>query len=526
MTFDISKISIPKEPGIYLMKNSKGEIIYIGKAKNLKNRVKSYFLKNQNYKTEKLVSKIADIEFVLTDNESEAFLLESNMIKRYRPTYNIELKDQQRYTYLRITNEKFPRLLVARRTRNGDFLGKGKIFGPFTKGSSKLLTIGSLRKSFKVRICNTLPKKACLEYNIGNCDAPCEFKSAQKEYSQNISDLESILKSKQQMKEFSNKLQKQMKDASESQQFERAIEIRDTLQRLGGIDAGKKMESTKKSDEEFFGIKYDKQEAIVMTFRKTHGVIRDSEKFSFDLIGDNNFSNFLYQYYTTHEIPKTVVTSEEVFKKNILENALSERVGFQVKIVVGNKGKRKEMIELIIRNIELIQNKDAEPGLVELRDVLKLPTIPRVIECFDISNHGDEYAVGSMARFVDAKPDKSGYRKFKIKTVSGRDDFSMINEIVGRRYWRLRKEKSEFPDLVVIDGGKGQLSAAISALKEIGIEIPCVSLAKENEEIFVPKKSKSIVIAKNKDSLKILQYARDETHRFGVAYNRKLRKIN
>ena len=163
---------------------------------------------------------------------------------------------------------------------------------------------------------------------------------------------------------------------------------------------------------------------------------------------------------------------------------------------------------------------------MELRDRLKLPTIPRVIECFDISNHGDEYAVGSMARFVDAKPDKSGYRKFKIKTVSGRDDFSMINEIVSRRYWRLRKEKEEFPDLIVIDGGKGQLSAAISALEEVGVEIPCVSLAKENEEIFVPKRSKSIVIAKNKDSLKILQYARDETHRFGVAYNRKLRKIN
>ena len=526
MTFDISKISIPKEPGIYLMKDSKGEIIYIGKAKNLKNRVKSYFLKNQNYKTQKLVSKIADIEFVLTDNESEAFLLESNMIKRYRPTYNIELKDQQRYTYLRITNERFPRLLVARRTRNGDFLGKGKIFGPFTKGSSKLLTIGSLRKSFKVRICKTLPKKACLEYHIGNCDAPCEFKSAQIEYEQNISDLESILKSKQQMKEFSNKLQKQMKDASESQQFERAIEIRDTLQRLGGIDTGKKMESIKKSDEEFFGIGYCKQEAIVMTFRKTHGVIRDSEKFSFDLIGDNNFGNFLYQYYTTHEIPKVVVTSENVLEKDVLENALSERAGYQVRIVLGNKGKRKEMIELIIRNIELIQNKDAEPGLIELRDVLKLPTIPHVIECFDVSNHGDEYAVGSMARFVDAKPNKSGYRKFKIKTVSGRDDFSMINEIVGRRYWRLRKEKSEFPDLIVIDGGKGQLSVAISALKEVGVDIPCVSLAKENEEIFVPKRSKSIVIAKNKDSLKILQYARDEAHRFGVAYNRKLRKIN
>jgi len=247
---------------------------------------------------------------------------------------------------------------------------------------------------------------------------------------------------------------------------------------------------------------------------------------NFDLIGDNNFTNFLYQYYTTHQIPKTIVTSEEIEEKESLVKALTDRAGFVVKIIVGNKGKRKEMIELIQRNLELIQNKDAEPGLVELRDVLRLPTIPRVIECFDISNHGDEYAVGSMARFVEGKPDKSGYRKFKIKTVSGRDDFAMINEIVGRRYSRLRKEKSKFPDLIVIDGGKGQLSAAISALKEVGIEVPCVSLAKENEEIFVPNKAKSIVIKKNKDSIKILQHIRDETHRFGVAYNRSLRKFD
>ena len=526
MTFDISKIFIPKEPGIYLMKDNSGNTIYIGKAKNLRNRVKTYFTKNQNYKTQKLVSKISDIEFVLTDNESEAFLLESNMIKRYRPIYNIELKDQQRYTYLRITNEKFPRLLVARRTRNGNFLGKGKIFGPFTKGSSKLLTIGSLRKTFKVRICKTLPKKVCLEYHLGNCDGPCEFNSAQKEYKKNMSDLESILKSKQQMKDFSSKLEKQMLEASDSQQFERAIEIRDTLQRLGSISSGKKMETAKKSDEEYFGIKYGQQDAIIMTFRQTHGVIRDSEKFTFDLVGDNNFTNFLYQYYTTHKIPKIIITSEELDDTESLKTALSERAGFPVKIILGTKGKRKEIIGLILRNIKLIQEKNSEPGLVELRDVLKLPSVPRIIECFDISNHGDEFAVGSMARFVDAKPDKSGYRKFKIKTISGRDDYAMINEIVGRRYWRLRKEKSEFPDLIVIDGGKGQLNAAISALKDVGVEIPCVSLAKENEEIFVPRRAKSIIIAKNKDALKILQYARDETHRFGVMYNRKLRKLN
>ncbi len=325
---------------------------------------------------------------------------------------------------------------------------------------------------------------------------------------------------------FAKKVQKQMKDASESQQFERAIEIRDTLQRLGSIDSGKKMEDAKKSDEEYFGIRYGKQDAIVMTFRQTHGVIRDSEKFSFDLIGDNNLTNFLYQYYTTHQIPKTIVTSEEVEEKQSLADALTDRAGFLVKIVVGAKGKRKEMIELILRNLDLIQSKNAEPGLVELRDILKLPSIPRIIECFDISNHGDEYAVGSMARFVDGKPDKSGYRKFKIKTVTGRDDFAMINEIVGRRYWRLRKEKSEFPDLIVIDGGKGQLTAALSALKEVGIETPCVSLAKENEEIFIPRRTKSIRISKNKDSIKILQHIRDETHRFGVAYNRSLRKFD
>ena len=222
MTFDISKINIPNHPGIYLMKDNTGKIIYIGKAKNIKNRIRSYFLKNQNYKTQKLVENISDIEFVLTDNEREAFLLEANMIKRYRPIFNIELKDQQRYTYLRITDEKYPRLLVARRTRTGKFLGSGRIFGPFTQGSSKLLTIGSLRKTFKIRICKTLPKKACLEYHLGNCEAPCEFKEAQERYAKHVSDLESILKGKQKMKDFAEKLKQEMKEASNSLQFEQA----------------------------------------------------------------------------------------------------------------------------------------------------------------------------------------------------------------------------------------------------------------------------------------------------------------
>ena len=524
MTFDISKISIPTSSGIYLMKNSDEKIIYIGKAKNLKNRVKSYFLKNQNYKTQKLVENISDIEFILTDNESEAFLLESNMIKKHRPKFNIELKDQQRYTYLRISDEKYPRLLVSRRTRDGKFLGKGKTFGPFTQGSSKLLTIGTLRKAFQIRICKTLPKKICLEYHLGNCEGPCEFKDAQERYPKHVAALEEVLKGKNQTKVFTKKLEEEMHQASKLQQFERAKDIRDTLIRLGSLQSKQNMEYVKNSDEEYFGIGIKDQTVTVMNFRMINGVIRDSDKFFFDLVGDNSFSNFLYQYYSTHKIPKLILVSVLPENRKLLESLLSEKAGFAVKILTPTKGKKRDIINLILKNIKLIHSKGGEPGLVELKEILDLPTIPNVIECFDISNHGTDFAVGSMSRFVEGKPNKSGYRKFKIKTVSGRDDFAMIGEIIKRRYYRLLEENSELPDLIVIDGGKGQLNTAMKSLESLGLKIPCISLAKENEEVYVPKNKKPIQIPKNKPSLKILQHARDETHRFGLTYNRTIRK--
>jgi len=504
------------------MKDSDSKIIYIGKAKNLKNRVRSYFLKNQNYKTQKLVEKIASIEFVLTDNESEAFLLESNMIKQYRPMFNIELKDQQRYTYLRITNEQYPRLLVARRTHSGKFLGDGKVFGPFTSGSSKLLSIGSLRKTFKIRICKRLPKKACLEYHLGNCEAPCEFAQAQKDYKKHVADLESILKGRD-LGAFTKSLQDEMAQASKSLQFERAQEIKDTLQRLGSLKTRQKMESTTGADEEYFGIVIEEQTAQIMTFKKINGVIRDSNKYSFDLVGDNTFSNFMFQYYTTNQIPPYIITNQIPEDHTLLEQMFSKTAGFQVKIISPKSGKRKEMLDLIMRNIALVQSSGAEPGLVELREKLALPTIPKVIECFDISNHGTSYAVGSMSRFVNGRPDKSEYRKFKIRTVQGQDDFAMINEIVKRRYFRLDDESAQMPDLILIDGGRGQLGAAVSALESMAIRIPCASLAKENEEVFLPSSKEPIIIPRQNQSLKILQHARDEAHRFGVAYNRSLR---
>jgi excinuclease ABC subunit C len=525
MTLDVSTLSIPSQSGIYIMKDFKDDILYIGKAKNLKNRVRSYFLKNQNYKTQKLVEKISDIEFVLTDNEEEAFLLEANMIKRYRPPYNIELKDQQRYTYLRITDEKFPRLLVARRTRTGEFLGTGSVYGPFTHGSSKMLSIGLLRKTFKIRICKKLPKEACLEYHIGNCEAPCQFKEAQVRYGHHISELESILKGKQRLGDFVKKLETEMQEASASLQYERAREIRETLQRLQNLKVKQKMEAVRGSNEEYFGIKVKEQTAHVMSFRQTNGVIKDRNKFSFDLVGDNSFSSFLSQYYSTNPIPRFIVVSEMPSEKEILEEIFSRSAGFKVDIILPTDGKRKEMMGLIMKNIDHTVSKGVEPALLELQEQLKLDKIPKKIECFDISNHGTDYAVGSMSCLVDGKPFKSGYRKFKIKTVEGRDDFAMINEIVKRRYLRLKQEKSKMPDLILIDGGRGQLNAALDALKYDGISIPCVSLAKENEEVYHPNMKELIIMQKSSAALKILQHARDEAHRFGVAYNRLLRRV-
>lgn len=591
--FDIQPAAIPDGPGVYIMKDGQGRIIYIGKAKSLRKRVRSYFgnKTHDNYKTQRLVELVAGVEFVITDTEGEAFLLESNMIKRHRPRFNIELKDQQRYTYLRISDEEYPRLLVARRTRDGRFLGKGQTFGPFVQGSSKILTVGALRKAFQIRICKTLPKKVCLEYHLGNCEGPCEFESAQKRYRGHVDALKDVLAGSDQLKVFSEKLRLQMKEAADARHFERAIEIRDTLVRLDGLNSGQKMERVKSSDEEYFGVAVRDHTAVVMTFRMIHGVIRDSDKFVFDAMADNTFAGFLYQYYTTRRIPHHIILSEMPQDAGLLESLLSERAGHAVDLSVPRRGRRKEMIDLILRNVAIVHESGADdsaggtggsydrtggpsragdgrigsgrptsaesPGLLQLQDALGLARIPHVIECFDISNHGEAFAVGSMSRFVGGVPDKSGYRRFRIKTVRGRDDYAMISEVVHRRYRRILdkradgrggngdadnrdrnddyaattadpctdKKTAELPDLVVIDGGKGQLGAALKSLYKLGLhDLPCISLAKENEEVYVPGRSDPVVIPRSDQSLKILQHARDESHRFGVSYNRTLQK--
>ncbi|HJS82003.1 MAG TPA: excinuclease ABC subunit UvrC [Nitrososphaera sp.] len=525
---------IPEQPGVYLMKDKGGQIIYIGKAKNLRKRVASYFTRHGDleWKTGKLVSRICDIEFVVTDNEIEAFLLESNLIKRYRPVFNIELKDQQRYTYLKITDEPFPRLLVARRNRGGEFLGpKGKTYGPFVRGSSKYLTVGLLRKLFKVRICNRLPKKACLQYFIKNCEAPCIEKVTQHRYMANIVFLQEILEGKRSIETFATEMQNEMKRASDIGDYERAKEMRDTLYRLNNLRVRQKMEkvANKNPDEEYIGILYDRARGVahVMSLRRTRGVISDRKKFEFDLVGDNSLSTFLLQYYSSVPIvPRFVYVNELLEDRRVLEMSIEKIAGHKVNIVTipqKSMGQRHELMSLIIRNLALYLERGYDPAIVELKKMLGLQVVPYVIDCFDVSNLGTDIAVGACCRFVDGRPDKSSYRKFKIKSIAGQNDFAMMAELVQRRY---SNAAERLPDLIVIDGGKGQLASALASLRSIGInDIPCVGLAKENEEVFVQHESKPLVIPRTNSGLKVLQRIRDEAHRFGLAYNVSLRKL-
>jgi excinuclease ABC subunit C len=526
---------IPEHPGVYLMKDNEGVIIYIGKAKNLRKRVTSYFSRHDpklGWKTSRLVERIADVDFVVTDNEIEAFLLESNLIKRYRPIFNIELKDQQRYTYLKITEEAFPRLLVARRNRAGEFTGpKGRIYGPFVRGSSKYLTVGLLRKLFKIRVCNRLPKTPCLQYFIKNCDAPCIANVMHEQYMRNILALQDILEGKSNIDKFADEMHLEMKRVSELGDYERAKEIRDTLYRLNNLRVKQKMEKAvnRNHDEEYISILKDTKKGVahVMALRRTRGVISDRKKFEFDLVGDNSLSSFLLQYYSSVPIiPRFVYVNEDLEDKQVLEISLDKIAGHKVSIFNIERTlikDKRQLMDLMMRNLSMYIERGYDPAVVELKNALKLTSMPEVIDCFDVSNLGISIAVGSCVRFINGKPSKSHYRRFNITTVTGQNDFAMIGELVRRRYSSISEK---IPDLILIDGGRGQLGAAIMSLRSLGIsDVACISLAKENEEIYMPGSKDPVALPKSNVGLKILQHARDEAHRFSLAYNIKLRKL-
>lgn len=504
--------NIPIQSGCYLFKNSSGAIIYIGKAKNLKKRVSSYFQKKDyEPKTKQLVSLIKDIDFIVTKNEIEALVLENNLIKKHKPKYNIDLKESKKYAFIEITNEEFPRLLVAR-----DKNVKGKLFGPFVSAQSRDYILNFLRQTFKIRTCKILPKKKCIRYDIGLCTAPCINKISKKEYSENIKSIQEILNGK--ISNVLKELQQKMKSFSEKKKYEKAILLREQISAIKGLHEKQMVERQKKYNEDVINYIVRDNKIYIIVFNVHLGVLESKEEFVFDKTQDF-FEEFLARYYSNNPIPKEIIIPQKVDKN--LEEYFRKISKKKVSFVVPIKGDKKLLLDLVKQNIEA-SNFSEEKKLNELKNKLNLQEIPNVIECFDISHLSGEEIVGSMVQFRGGLPDKRNYRKFKVKTVTGIDDFASIKEIVYRRYYRIVKEKTELPNLIVIDGGRGQLNFALKALDELGLKIPTIGLAKREEEIYMPN-GEILRIDKKNIGLLLLIRIRDEAHRFAVKFQRERR---
>ncbi len=522
-----SERQIPHAPGCYLFKDKDGTVIYVGKARDLKKRVASYFSskqKNRNQKTAALVTHIADIDFVVVDSEDEAVLLESNLIKQHYPKYNIDLKENSPQTYALVTAEKFPRLLLVRKNRQGKYFGpKGRLYGPFFSSGRSLL-FGPLRKSFKLRTCKALPKKVCLQYHLGFCDGPCEGKISEADYGARVAQVEKILSGPKNVDTYLGELSGFMKKAAGEKRFEDAMVLRDSIRALQGLSSRQKIDQLSERDEDYVVVFAQDGKALAQVWRVVRGVIRERLKYSFDYVEEDVAGAFLMQFYGTHNIPKTIFVNRLPQDFGAVEKHLARLRGASVALgQPPTRGHKAGLMRLVEKNIAAEKAGGADPALFMLQKELSLQRLPLRIECFDISNLQGKFVVGSMVQLVNAQLKKGEYRKFRVRTVVGQDDFASMREVVFRRYRRLRDEGAMLPDMVLVDGGLGQLHAALDALKMLEIDLPVFALAKENEEIYGQDMLVPLRLAKNSDALHVLQRARDEAHRFAITYHRKVR---
>ena len=501
----------PDLPGVYLMKDADGEVIYVGKAISLRSRLSQYFGKAGDAKTRMLVSQISSVDFVVVKNGGEALVLESNLIKGYQPKYNMALKDAKHYSYLAVTEERFPRLLLARRSPSGKFrLRQARFFGPFVEGSKRAVSARFLRKLFKIRICAKLPKRECLQYHIGNCDAPCIGNISGEDYGKNVEALCSVLEGKSGAKMIISALTSRMKGASAGQDYERAASLRDQITSLRIFFDRQRVERVRKTDEDFLWFQRIGNTLHAQILKSRNGVIGKAEKHAMAIKEQEEPEvSFCIQHYP--ELPDRVYSNLPETDIQKLNLALGTDA-FHV------PGKEKtKVLEIASRSLEL---GEIEPSVLRLKDELELENNPIVIEAFDISTLFGEESVGSMVRFVNGKPDKNGYRRFKIKGTEGQDDFAMMKEVVFRRYSRLLREGSPLPDLVLIDGGAGQLHAAIDGMDVAGVRLPVAAIAKKEEELYLPGRMDTLRMAKNNPALRLLQNCRDEAHRFAISFHR------
>ena len=543
MIKDLVKV-IPKDPGVYFFKNDKKDIIYIGKAKNLRNRVRSYFQKNkyQSPKNISMIKRIEDIEWIVVRNEVEALLTEANLIKKHQPFYNVNLKDDKSFPFIRITNEPFPRVFITREIiKDGS-----KYFGPYTDVIYLRRTLKAIRRIFPVRSCdffidqNVIDQKKisiCLDYHIKKCEGPCEGLVDTNQYNRMIENIISFLQGK--TKKSENYIQSQMELASRQLRYEDAGIFRDQLHAIREFMSKQTKINANFDDRDIIGFSKEDDFGIAVIVRIRNGRISSREKLSINNI-DDNFGAVIKTvitqfYFDTDHIPAEICVQYDPDSIEELMVWLRSKRGGRVKIYCPKKGEKAKQVRLAHQNSKLLlgewilnkkKRKDLVPKMVkQLQDDLQLKAAPRNIECFDISHLGGTNTVASMVSFIDGKPKKSNYRKYNIKTVTGIDDFASIREVVLRRYKRLKEEGKGFPDLIVVDGGKGQLSMAISALRELGLDyIPTISLAKRLEEVFVPGQSSAQTIHKQSPGLILLRQIRDEAHRFAVDFQRKKRR--
>ena len=549
---------LPDKPGVYIMKNSLGEVIYVGKAKILKNRVRQYFQNSKNHseKVRAMVKNIAEFEYIVTDSEMEALILECNLIKKYSPRYNIALKDDKFYPFIKITtNEDFPRVYVTRNfAKDGN-----RYFGPYTNGTAVYEVMGLIKKLFPLRTCKKAiveggePTRACLNYHINLCKAPCAGYISKAEYWEMIDEIISILNGTD--TSIIKNLKLEMEKAAEELEFEKAAKIRDRILAIELIREKQKMFTVKEGDEDFIDLYTDEKDGCAQVFFVREGKVTGREHFMIENISDDPvkevISSFIASFYGgTAQIPKTIYVPEEIEDQELIEKFLTEKRGSKVWIKVPKKGDKKNLLDMVKNNAKIMLDQFKEKmveekelnksALTELADVLGLDSLPARIEAYDISNIQGVDSVGTMVVFENGKAKNSDYRRFKIKSVKGPNDYESMREILSRRFSHGLEEVNKikernleyskgkfciFPDLIMMDGGKGQVNIALEVLKDFGIEIPVCGLVKDDKHrtrgiIF---NNEEILIRRGSGLMNLITRVQDEVHRYAITYHRSLR---
>lgn len=549
--------NLPDKPGVYLMKNSLGEVIYVGKAKVLKNRVKSYFQKSKNHseKVKVMVKNIAEFEYIVTDSEMEALILECNLIKKYSPKYNILLKDDKFYPFIKITvNDDYPRVFVTRRfAKDG-----GKYFGPYTNGSAVYETLDLIYKIFPLRNCKLVIKengekvRPCLNYHIKKCLGPCGGHISKEEYGKMINDIIDILSGKETY--ITKMLKSDMEKAAEELEFEKAASLRDKILSINAIAEKQKIFKTMEGDEDFINIEQDEKDSCIQVFFSRDGKVIGREHFIFESTANEGIGeiieDFIGSFYGgTAKIPKAIYVPQ-IDNFDLMEEYLTIKRGSKVWIKVPQKGQKKEMLEMVKNNARITLEKFKDKylkdkeinriSLLELQDLLELEECPQRIEAYDISNIQGVDSVGTMIVFEEGRAKNSDYRRFKIKTVKGANDYDSMREILTRRFnhgldeikaiqqrdLKLSAGKfSTFPDLIMMDGGKGQVNVALEVLQSLNIDIPVCGLVKDDKHQTrgIIYNNNELIINKGSNLMQLIRRIQDEVHRFAITYHRSLR---